>query len=53
MNCTSRTYNVAVGEVRSLANTVYQNVKTNCYQYLSTYSGGSETLGGTRHSDGK
>ena len=47
VNYTSGTYNVAAGETRSLANTVYQNGKRNCYLYITPYSGGSAYLYGT------
>lgn len=47
VNYTSGSYNVAVGEVRSIANTVYKNGKRNCYLFLTPYSGSSATLYGT------
>lgn len=46
-NYTSGTYNVAAGEVRTLANTVYQNGKRNCYLYIKPYSGGAGYVYGT------
>lgn len=47
INYTSGSYNVAVGEVRTIANTVYKSGKRNCYLFLKPYSGSRNTLHGT------
>lgn len=53
VNYTSGNYNVAVGEVRYLSNTVYQNGRRNCYLFLKPYSGGTATLRGSWAPDTK